>query len=609
VHSSVVATTLLALTVLCGAGAAHAQDAQGICRVAPLEADNPRGKTLNTAPFGSASHDGTSWAQAMSLQHALSVAACTDIRMRQGVYKPVVPVNPDAVTDTERQKRFLIQRPLELKGGYTGQTVAGTDERQLLPQNTVLSGDLGGDDLVNAYGITEMARYPHRYSTTPAPGHQGVGINSMQLLTVSASTYTPNKFTAIQGEASYTLFEGFTLTAAQVKMDGNGTSYTPALYCTASGPGNECSPAIRHLHFSGNSSAGGPAMWINATDHGLAAPRIADASFSGNFAFYDGGAIQLSAHAPSSGLMNSGNIDAEITRALFRDNAATGLGGAILNGAGDPATSRLRVSHSTFHGNHADEGGGAMANKTENRGSVRASRADLVLSHLTIVGNTTGSSGKGAGILSYTELNGYNYTPENPATSRTSVTLDNSILWNNLVQSNAATDRSLELVNAQNAPSPDVAVSGSIVQGGWAGTGNLAIDPQLGPLQDNDGPSHTLRPLAGSPALNAVTCIASAHSADQRGTPRPQGTLCDIGAVELRAATQTLTASVTGNGSITTLPSSSPPSTGLAIANCTGSNCTSARARSACRPLPPPTTTWRPGAAIAVAVPPPATCP
>jgi hypothetical protein len=56
-------------------------------------------------------------------------------------------------------------------------------------------------------------------------------------------------------------------------------------------------------------------------------------------------------------------------------------------------------------------------------------------------------------------------------------------------------------------------------------------NPLLGPLQDNGGPTLTLAPLAGSPAINAGDS-AGCPIFDQRGVLRPQGPVCDIGAVE-----------------------------------------------------------------------------
>jgi CSLREA domain-containing protein len=76
------------------------------------------------------------------------------------------------------------------------------------------------------------------------------------------------------------------------------------------------------------------------------------------------------------------------------------------------------------------------------------------------------------------------------------------------------------------ADCPYEAAAGDLV-----GTGNSPIDPKLGPLQDNGGPTLTHTLLAGSPAIDAGE-NGSCPATDQRGIKRPQGKGCDIGAVE-----------------------------------------------------------------------------
>jgi hypothetical protein len=69
----------------------------------------------------------------------------------------------------------------------------------------------------------------------------------------------------------------------------------------------------------------------------------------------------------------------------------------------------------------------------------------------------------------------------------------------------------------------------------------LKADPRLGPLRDNGGPTATMAPATGSPAIDAGAAFGL--TADQRGAPRPSdfgaianaGDGTDIGAFEAQA--------------------------------------------------------------------------
>jgi hypothetical protein len=69
----------------------------------------------------------------------------------------------------------------------------------------------------------------------------------------------------------------------------------------------------------------------------------------------------------------------------------------------------------------------------------------------------------------------------------------------------------------------------------YGGPGNIFnVNPMLGPLQNNGGPTLTMAPLPGSPAIDAVgATVCPPPVTDQRGITRPQGKSCDIGAVEV----------------------------------------------------------------------------
>ena len=67
--------------------------------------------------------------------------------------------------------------------------------------------------------------------------------------------------------------------------------------------------------------------------------------------------------------------------------------------------------------------------------------------------------------------------------------------------------------------------------GDRTGTAANPLNPNLGPLQNNGGPTQTMLPLPGSPLLGAGD-PALAPSTDQRGLSRPAGGPIDIGAVQ-----------------------------------------------------------------------------
>jgi hypothetical protein len=78
----------------------------------------------------------------------------------------------------------------------------------------------------------------------------------------------------------------------------------------------------------------------------------------------------------------------------------------------------------------------------------------------------------------------------------------------------------------------------------------VAADPGLGPLADNGGPTQTMLPQAGSPAVGAIPPGTTANGVplcprtDQRGVDSTPGTNCTIGAVEVPAP---ITVTVSGS--------------------------------------------------------------
>ena len=77
----------------------------------------------------------------------------------------------------------------------------------------------------------------------------------------------------------------------------------------------------------------------------------------------------------------------------------------------------------------------------------------------------------------------------------------------------------------------DIGSSGWIL-GELVGTAAEPLDAKLNVLALNEpGLTQTLALLEGSPAFDAVACLADVATG-QRGSIRPQGSVCDIGAFE-----------------------------------------------------------------------------
>ena len=104
------------------------------------------------------------------------------------------------------------------------------------------------------------------------------------------------------------------------------------------------------------------------------------------------------------------------------------------------------------------------------------------------------------------------------------VTIQNSILAN-------STNITYDCVNG--SPGTVTIVNPNLVETqNNCGSFTLTSDPQLGPLQNNGGPTRTHALLPGSPAIDAG---ATTLTTDQRNYVRPAGAADDIGAYEYDA--------------------------------------------------------------------------
>ena len=229
--------------------------------------------------------------------------------------------------------------------------------------------------------------------------------------------------------------------------------------------------------------------------------------------------------ADGGGLFETGFHTSLIERSAFVGNSASS-GGAI-------AGRRMvleEITRSTIAANTASDGGaGIMTN----------GRVQLV--NDTVVGNTvSGAPGKaGAG------LSGFGPASAQPAGGGANAA--NFSLVNTIVAQNAYAGSVPTLLNCGGKGEGDPAarfysmghnIEDGVSCGLTAPGDQVGVDPQLGPLADNGGPTPTMAVLSGSPAIDAGDNTQCPND-DQRGQMgRADGNIdgvfqCDVGAYEL----------------------------------------------------------------------------
>jgi hypothetical protein len=208
---------------------------------------------------------------------------------------------------------------------------------------------------------------------------------------------------------------------------------------------------------------------------------------SGNLAYFGGG------------IHNSGALTLNNSTVSGNGGWAWSFGGGILN------VGTATVTNSTISGNYAGEYGGGIYDYRS---------ATLTLTNSTVSSNLASSGG---GIW-------------NSGTLHTR---------NTIIAGSSTDDGFGDL--AGNLGSWGYNLIGSTSGGsGFDPTDLLNVDPRLGPLQDNGGPTFTRALLPGSPAINAGD-NSDSPPFDQRGLERIVGGRIDIGAYELQSLTSTTT--------------------------------------------------------------------
>jgi len=337
----------------------------------------------------------------------------------------------------------------------------------------------------------------------------------------------------------------FISNSAPASVPGPANGYNPnsgpasagAVYCFAG------TNVVLDSRFEGQSVGGG--QWFchasaGALYQAAGSLWISDCSFSSNKVTggdgiiigsgsnagnADGGAVLLA----NLGLGQQGQTvlycNAVISNSCFVGNAvrgglqgpAPGAAGSGIGGAVE-SSGLLQMLNCTLAANSAKGGDITYPGfpLSSAYGGALAIGATSTLTHVTIAANR---ADEGAGAGSYG--------------SSSSVALGGGIyvsggkiyVRNSILSSNVPVNSSGTLIDDGNSISSDASCAFTM-----PGSFN-SLDPLLAPLGAYGGPTLTMPLRPGSPAINAgneVFCLP----ADQRGVLRPQGSGCDIGAVE-----------------------------------------------------------------------------
>jgi hypothetical protein len=235
--------------------------------------------------------------------------------------------------------------------------------------------------------------------------------------------------------------------------NGNVAAWGGAILCESA------SPTILNCVLANNRStdAGGGMFNMNSS------PTVTDCTFTNNTAGNGGGMYNITGSSPT------------VTRCTFGGNHADRHGGGMAN----YYRSSPMVTNCTFSGNSARFRGGGMYNERR--------RSSPIVTNCTFSGNSTVSGGGMYSIVGASPV------------------VTNSIFWN---------DSPDEIVAAGTAITT---VRFSDVQGGWPGTGNIALAPRF---QNRSEGGFRLKPI--SPCIDAAdnTAVPASITTDLDGNPR-----------------------------------------------------------------------------------------
>ncbi|MCK5564908.1 MAG: hypothetical protein KAJ07_06640 [Planctomycetes bacterium] len=261
-------------------------------------------------------NDGTSWEDAYNeFYDALDIAQYGDkILVAQGTYKP-----DTSGLDNLREASFSMINGVTLEGGYAGYGADCPDDRNVELYETILSGDLLGNDIV-LDSVEEIIVDPSRLD------------NCYHVVTCI-------------GTNNRTVIDGFTITAGKADLGEDDFGRGAGLYHSMGSLTLKNCSFIGNVSSSEHNSSGGG---VFSADAYLA---MFNCTFAKNYAYTGGGAaagLMRNSDDPSIGVLL---VDCE-----FRNNLSGRYGGGISGGG------NFTALNCSFIENEAKDGGAILSN-------------------------------------------------------------------------------------------------------------------------------------------------------------------------------------------------------------------------------------------------------
>ncbi|MHC4640174.1 MAG: right-handed parallel beta-helix repeat-containing protein [Planctomycetota bacterium] len=235
-------------------------------------------------------NDGTSWEDAYNyLQDALSEARAAptpvEIHVAQGIYTP--DCNSSSPTGTgNRRSSFGIVNKTSLKGGYAGASAPDPNARNIELYETVLSGDLNGDDSPDFANNGENS-----YHVVTGSGNYSMETTIIDGFTITGGYANgPESFDKEGAGIKFYVDCGFRITNCTI-IGNKAESFGGGMYSV--GNGGHGSTIINCRFISNTSNGRGGGLCLEAES----IPHIINCIISRNEAV-DGGAIYVSEGYP-----------------------------------------------------------------------------------------------------------------------------------------------------------------------------------------------------------------------------------------------------------------------------------------------------------------------